>query len=341
MRRGHAVAALAVVAGLGVASVAAGGADPAKATRVRSQAARTRLSAKAALDKRVAFSFQKTPLIDVVDFLRQVVRTNFVVDQGALPLRKHTVTLTLKNVRLRSALNHVCGTRLGWVVRDEVTYISTRDRLAAYRKARAGRKLRKGRSRPTCSIESALARPVEFSFEGVPMRDVVNFLRQVLQQNVVLDHSAVSPDRVVTMTLAGVRLESALNLLFEGDLDWTVADGAIVISTTAKVKELRRRVPRPSEALASAPEGIRKAVVKEVDFSFEGTPLVDVVSFLQTVVKENIVLRGVPPASKRVVSLHLRKVPLESALNLICFTQPGRLEWAVRDEAICVGIAAH
>jgi len=86
-------------------------------------------------------------------------------------------------------------------------------------------------------LEQALQKEVEFSFEGTPLKDVVDFLRQVVQKNLVLDERSIAEDeRLVTMTLSKVPLQSALNLILGQDMGYIIKDGAIFISTRDRLR---------------------------------------------------------------------------------------------------------
>jgi hypothetical protein len=108
-------------------------------------------------------------------------------------------------------------------------------------------------------LELALERRVDFSFEGTPLKDVVDFLRQVVQKNLVLDERVVAEDeRLVTMTLRRTPLRDALGLLLGPDLVYRIRSGAILITHRRRpfdADRIQARVYDVRDLAASAPFG--------------------------------------------------------------------------------------
>jgi len=88
------------------------------------------------LERSVSCSFEDTPLRDVVEFLEQMTKVNFVLDSAATAEDEHLVTLTLNDVSVRSMLSTIMGTTgLDYILKDQAVFISTKERtrsLAPY-----------------------------------------------------------------------------------------------------------------------------------------------------------------------------------------------------------------
>jgi len=75
----------------------------------------------------ISFTFNDQPLGEAIDFLRTIGNVNIVLDRGKVD-RDRTLTLKLKDVSLRSALDFVTEQAgLKWVVKGGVVFISDED----------------------------------------------------------------------------------------------------------------------------------------------------------------------------------------------------------------------
>jgi hypothetical protein len=86
-------------------------------------------------------------------------------------------------------------------------------------------------------ILDALGKPTTVEFLDLPLEDALTFLKEYHNISVWVDKRALSDegvplDQPVTLKLAGVRLESILNLLLpSAQLDWVIADEVLKITT--------------------------------------------------------------------------------------------------------------
>ncbi|NOZ19523.1 MAG: hypothetical protein GXP25_00380 [Planctomycetes bacterium] len=85
---------------------------------------------KALDEQRVDISFESTPILDVVNFLRTLVDKNIALD-SQVP-EDTTITLELRNVSLRAALDNICmlGEGLAYTIRNEAIWITTKEAMA-------------------------------------------------------------------------------------------------------------------------------------------------------------------------------------------------------------------
>ena len=81
-------------------------------------------------------------------------------------------------------------------------------------------------------------RRVDISFESTPILDVVNFLRTLVEMNIIL-HSDVAEDTTITLDLKNVSLRAALNnICMLGDLDYSIKKEAVWITTKETAAEM-------------------------------------------------------------------------------------------------------
>jgi hypothetical protein len=78
-------------------------------------------------EKRLDVSFESTPLVDVVNYLRGIANCNLVADDKILKDRE--VTFELRRASLDTVLRVMCGPELNYGIGQEVIYISTDERV--------------------------------------------------------------------------------------------------------------------------------------------------------------------------------------------------------------------
>ncbi len=162
--------------------------------------------------------------------------------------------------------------------------------------------------------ETLKTRRVDVNFAATPLHDVAAFLARLAQTNIVLD-PAVRRERLITLALEDVRLETALTVLVGRSLAWQARDNVIVIVNRHPAAGMPVRPPAEDEQKLS-----ELLKTTRVDVNFEATPLADVVNFLRALTKLNIVLdpdiedRSI---GQRLVTLTLRQTCLDDALGLV------------------------
>jgi RNA polymerase sigma factor (sigma-70 family) len=96
------------------------------------------------------------------------------------------------------------------------------------------------RSKSVQRIQAALESETTIEFPGNPLRDVMDYLRQMHDIPVVIDEQAlsdqgISSDEEVNLVISGVSLESAMNIILENvagvPLDYIVKDEILRITT--------------------------------------------------------------------------------------------------------------
>ncbi|MFO7900940.1 MAG: hypothetical protein R6V58_18025 [Planctomycetota bacterium] len=95
-------------------------------------------------------------------------------------------------------------------------------------------------------LETKLQKPVSFDFIATPLQDVIAFLRGLQDVNIVLDEKAVEGrDLDVTLQLDKVRFKDALDWILRlVNLEYTLDNGAVYISTEDRIQKIRKTVTR-------------------------------------------------------------------------------------------------
>ena len=134
-------------------------------------------------------------------------------------------------------------------------------------------------------ILRALESPTELDFVDTPLRDGLRYLSDYHDIRVQADERALTDDGVamdtpVTLSLSGVTLESALNLLLKPlQLEYLIDDGALKITTRAQERLLLERETYPLRDLLDAgfsPDELRAvllASVRPLEWSASGVSL--------------------------------------------------------------------
>jgi len=282
------------------------------------------LAIVSSLDKSISLSFAKTPLKDALNFIGASVGRRVVVHAPSAAME--AITLDLKNIPAEYALNHLLAPGLDYAIRDGAIWVSTRKRVAAFR-GRASVWIVQGRSssKAASKLRQALRKPVALRFEKTPLGDVMAFLRDSTHANIVFRPEVVA-GREVSLTVRKTPLHKALQRLLPADMGYVIDGGVLRIDTREKLQ-----VWRQAWLIVETPEDISLAqgLQKDVEFSFEGTPLTDAVDFLCQLTEQNIV----DPGDERLITMALSPTPLGSALRQIIGPD---LEYVIRDGAIFI-----
>lgn len=180
------------------------------------------------LRERVSLDFDKTPLKQVMDEVRQELRANWLLDDCLVAKDKRPTTLSVRQASFYEVANRLAQGDIVCCFAYGAVFFTDRRRAEALA----------SRPRAWIVVETPhdiplaldLAKHVSYSFEGTPLKDVVDFLRQLCKVNFVIEPNVIAEDeRLVTMTLSKVPLGRALNLVIGADLRIVIRDGAIVI----------------------------------------------------------------------------------------------------------------
>lgn len=101
----------------------------------------------------------------------------------------------------------------------------------------------KARSPLVTRIESTLEQETEVSFTDNPLEEVLHYLKELHQLEILLDRQAlqdegVATDQQISLKMAGISLKSALPMILEPHgLDYLIKNEVLVITTAAKARE--------------------------------------------------------------------------------------------------------
>ncbi len=310
----------------------------------------------------VAFEFECEPFRDVLTFLNTITGVKLVADERifeqlgeyedcygkTVDRREIFVTIHVSELPFESALEGMLRQHgLGYSIEDDHIYISFERGLPRpiSRTSNVSAQIEM-----TEAIRRELSRrPVSFEFACEPLRDVIRFLSDITGILIHVDqeiferlgeyedcdgHAVDRADLFVTMHVAELPLESALDILLEQhDLVYSIESGYIYISP---LHDLSERIPpeRPvrEKAKPGTEEGTRDALREPVAFGFECEPLHNVLRFFTSAVgvpfkvDENIYQErgadvdcyGKPVRRKEIFITHpASSQPLQSALNSV------------------------
>ena len=185
---------------------------------------------------------------------------------------------------------------------------------------------------------------VSYSFEGKPLKDVLEIFRKDQHLNIILDTKGrgVNPKRRITFHLKDVRFESALSwtLRFAG-LDYVIIHQAIFITRAENMppewrKEILRREKKARMLLLEKflPR-LREKFIEPVTLDIDGVRVQEALAELARLGGVNIIYLSDPEAPLAPVTLKAEKMTLENAFKWLLRLE--RLDYLIMDEAIVVG----
>ncbi|HKI19223.1 MAG TPA: STN domain-containing protein [Isosphaeraceae bacterium] len=170
------------------------------------------------------------------------------------------VTIDLERAPLKDALERVLSQlNLGYIVKDDVVFISSRNRIA--REMKETGVLAADAMPATKAVLAKLEEPVSMSFANeTPLEDIVKYVEQATKKGpadpgikILLDPNGLrevekSANSTIQIDLQGVPLKTTLRLLLKQlDLAYIVKDGALVISSTTGVQKLKEKASQRAD----------------------------------------------------------------------------------------------
>lgn len=268
------------------------------------------------LDNITQLEFIETPLADVLDYVSDLHDIPVFVDNkgleavgagGDIPISRN-----IRGVTLRSALRTTLhGKGLTYQVRDETLFITSREQAARYRPSRPPKPSVFLGTESEKKIYKALDEATSLDFLETPLRDIMDFLgdrhdAQIVADEAVWRHPAfTSSGSAITIRLDDVKLRSALNLVLEPlDLVFVVRHEVLWITSTdarfepgdpVTVAAETVRMVRNGRPIARLDRGTRFRVAKTRDQWVAGMVTIDNVRYAGWVPNETLELA--PPPS--------------------------------------------
>lgn len=134
--------------------------------------------------------------------------------------------------------------------------------------------LTKGENSVEDKIIASLDKPTTVDFSETPLEDALQFLKDYHDINVWIDRGTLTEDGIaldfpVTLKLAGVRLESVLNLLLDPhEMDWVIQDEVLKITTkewAAEHPEVRAYSVQNLVDAGHTPEDLIASITQSVE----------------------------------------------------------------------------
>jgi len=288
-----------------------------------------------ALERTVTVDFTDTPLQDVVTFISNVAAVNMTLDKAAVPAEGAFITLKVKNIPLKTALDFILKqARLRRVIRDGALFISSETGLQGVRAAQiydVADLLDAVERHPGAALGRAEKRdkPVDRGLTSAA-RDLVGLV--------------VSTADAPSWGAAFVNGESIpLPEAAQGDGIIGYREGRLTVLQTYEAHDevqgtlnlLRRQAA--TVVLSESARKIRDALDKPVTLDFAHTPIVDAITFIADFAAVNIVLDKNAVPARVPITLKVKDLSLKAALALIL--HQAQLDYAVLNEALYISNA--
>ena len=248
-----------------------------------------------------------------------------------------TITLHMSRVKLRDAVTAICQqVDMDFAERNGKAYLCTPEITRQLRRAEEAHCLLYDEDAHQ-RVVSALEKTVSFDFHKAPLADVVAYLRQAAGVNIIMDDTLGGKERDISLKATNLRLRNALDWIARlVDLNYTVTDGSIFISTKQGLRE--RELVAPVICERAAWKTLERQLNQPVSFCFIETPLDDTVAYLQSISKIPIKFdeEAVGDHDAREIGLLQQDspVPVKQALAWVCFK--AGLAYTVRDGKILI-----
>ncbi len=195
--------------------------------------------------KLISFSFENARFQDAAAVISQLTGVKIIVDPGVPAEKFRSVTLSLADVHLASALFYLTGKELNCAVSFGKVLISTNEGV---QKEMAQRAVIKKRMAEKTKFGELLAKPVTAQFTKTPLNDAVAELTKATKVMIVFDPVAlqqVGSKATVTAKLDNVPLDTALSQILPEKLDYSVSDeGTIEIQIKGTKKPAAPPAPK-------------------------------------------------------------------------------------------------
>lgn len=167
---------------------------------------------------------------------------------------------------------------------------------------------------------------ITLDFTDTPFADVMQFISQVTQVNVVLDPRAGLASKRVTLNAKDLKIREALTLMLRmHGASMAGRLGVLVVSTPARLARIPEDVMMgPADDAPPAQKQAWARFQRKVTLDFSGTPLPDVVQFMRETTGSNIVLDRRLAGQK--ADLRLEQQTVLSAMTLIATLAGGELK---------------
>ncbi|MCE5276822.1 MAG: hypothetical protein ABFD92_08595 [Planctomycetaceae bacterium] len=316
---------------------------PQSATRATTEVSRN-ARALEALDQNIKkLDFEEIEFKDVIQFIQGATGLNIYVRWGELSKvgmgkQGSTVTFHEEDMTVRRCLElclanatNVRGP-LAYRIADGKIIISTAEdaeKMVAMMETAPG--VAKDTPRNKAVSDAIQQRIKELNFDGIELKDIIQFMRDISGQNIYVSRSALRrASAPVTVHLQDVTLHQAILLCLEAaqvdpPLDYVVAGGVIVISTPRELKKISAMLESSPMAASGTPRNaaVRGKLEQRIkELKFDDIELEDVIQFMRDVSGQDIYVNwhalsqaGISRSTP--VNVHVRGVTVHQGL-LVC-----------------------
>ncbi len=221
------------------------------------------------------------------------------------------------------------------ILESDLFWIGPPERLAAARQAHANSLQRAAEAQGKVAV--ALREDTRLEFIQTPLVDTIAFLHD---QHDVGFELLDQPQKPITMNFRDTPLHLALTHLARLiDGDWCASGETIFVGPKGRLAQVRTlefaRLRRWSR-LGLVDTAVTRALREETRLEFIQTPLGDAAAFLAD--QHKISIRVAPAQHNVPVTLNLKRIPLEQALDILCLHTD--LHWETDGQSILIGTEA-
>jgi type II secretory pathway component GspD/PulD (secretin) len=194
------------------------------------------------------------------------------------------------------------------------------------------------------AIQALLTRTITLNFDATPLREAINFLRDVTGANIVLDPAV--KDFPVSLRLRDIELASILQMLASlNKLSFAVIYDVAVLTTPQLLADMKLQTWPASTGISGALDkaAMKKISSRSLTMNFPHTPIDEALHFLRDITGLNIVvtpeaLAHVKNTKAGFVELRVRDISLQTGLRLILITNG--LAYRLQGGVVVVDLAA-
>lgn len=259
----------------------------------------------------VTLAFEDSSLGEVTDYLRELTKLEIVLGANEDP--EISVTVNVQGATLEKALAAVLQPqKLGFVVDQGVVWIMREAELDRYRRGKrmvasrfatlVGKREATEQDRKLMKV---LERKVDLDFDGADLKEVVQYLNDLIEGDPIVVDRSVTEERSVVMKVRDLAIERALALLLAMQgLKGYYADGKYVLAPRLPTAELEGGTIAEFLAAYAEPEaselsGEDRAAAEQAVTDLSGAKGEDAVKKLRGMgVKARRILRAAHAKSK-------------------------------------------
>jgi hypothetical protein len=176
-------------------------------------------------DLEINLRFTEAPLTDVLAFLTDFAEVGFLLDPARAELGGRPITLQTQSLKVANTLGlalRMVGPELVYLPKGNVVVVTTEDRVRRLEEALLPAPGPDGSPEDRDLYESLAAHRVDLDFTEAQVADILDFLRDHANANLVVEDASLLPERPLTLRLLDVSAVEFLELM-AGLFEWRLS----------------------------------------------------------------------------------------------------------------------